>query len=103
MLLTEEQAKQVLCCGPLLIATAILAHGNSGADYLKAENRAGCCIASGCMAWRWAIDEPRDRHKKPSGEVEEYRYRAGFCGLAASPYRAFEEPEDDAAFGGTGG
>ena len=45
------------------------------------------CIASECMAWRWAVDEMRERHPKTKGdeiEVEEYRYRAGYCGLAGS-------------------
>ena len=48
------------------------------------------CIASDCMAWRWGLDEMRERYPKqphdmPDGTVEEYRHRKGYCGAFGRP------------------
>ena len=48
------------------------------------------CIASGCMAWRWApqedwvgrINANRELSKMSIGEAAEMTPREGYCGLA---------------------
>lgn len=66
-MVTEDEARTKLCCGPLMLAETWV-----NEEALKAGHRGpGRCIASGCMAWRW---EPiRDFSDAP---IE------GYCGLA---------------------
>lgn len=70
--MTEEEAKQKVCCGPL--------HGPNDSDWIT-------CKASFCMAWRWqtggmifALDgtEPVFR-RAPGADLH------GYCGLAGKP------------------
>lgn len=119
-LLTEQEAKERWC--PYAHAL-FFAERKDKPDALLSENRdfAGrghktcCCLASGCMAWRWAepsheLDEEREVVKtgvpsamggintKPKGDEDDYAQeervitysrknmaRHGFCGLAGKP------------------
>lgn len=55
--LTEAEAKEKWCCGPLY------------------EGR-GYCLASACMAWRWTYPK-----KDEAGRI----VAAGYCGHAGKP------------------
>lgn len=81
--MTENDAKTKWC--PFTRTMASLPENDSS---ITSINRAGqedeapalpqivCCIASECMAWRWARDVR---------EVSSLDRRPGFCGLAGVP------------------
>lgn len=103
MILTENEAKTKICCGPLCIAATM--------------EGANPCVASECMAWRWVFDATGHHSMKqiapPSecpdckkariihgdnttmittcascddeGMIGHYE-RAGFCGLVGKPH-----------------
>jgi hypothetical protein len=54
MLLSEEEAKTKLCCGPPMQHAIAKLHAGliTPADAEKDV----LCVASGCMAWRWQFD-----------------------------------------------
>lgn len=78
--ITEEQAKERVCCGPGLIAIGLLLvnHVNlamQGHDAPEPTgNTTGKCIASECMAWR-----------KVSADFDKNGNLPGYCGLAGAP------------------
>jgi len=67
-MITENEARTKLCCGPLILAETWINEEN-----IKAQGgmKTGRCIASRCMAWRWNIG-------MGSGQP----MTTGFCGLA---------------------
>jgi hypothetical protein len=71
MILTEKDAKEKACCD-----------GGYGTVIRADDEGKYNCIASKCMAWRWAVD-PRGEPamKKEGGEYRE----TGYCGLAGEP------------------
>lgn len=62
MLLTEEEAKKKWCPMAQIII-----------GYNENVNSASNCIASECMAWRWAVIQPGGKPNPANG---------GYCGLA---------------------
>jgi hypothetical protein len=62
MILTEKEAGKNICCGP-----PINFHEFHDVPF---------CVGSGCMAWRWAEEEPSPL----TGDI-----RRGYCGLAGEP------------------
>lgn len=68
MILTEKEAGKKICCGP-----PINFHEFHDGPF---------CAASGCMAWRWAVDPRGEPAMKKEGD--EYR-ETGYCGLAGEP------------------
>ncbi|MDR2696271.1 MAG: hypothetical protein LBC79_07845 [Deltaproteobacteria bacterium] len=81
MITPENEAKEKACCK----ATANLEDGRLVTP---------ACLASGCMAWRWAdkptkyvLDVPAN--ETPDGEpimhIAQNTERRGFCGLAGRP------------------
>ena len=84
MLLTEEEAK-TKWCPAARVSDAGLGNRYTMVDDLTSGMAFAHCIASRCMWWRWGVDETRDRHRKPDGTVEEYRHKAGYCGIAGKP------------------
>ena len=102
---TEEQAKVLHCCGtPALVSATLVA--SEHIDVAGDLSVFGKCIASQCMAWRWArtIDEhlidaiKRYRSETGAGlhEAKDFveahpEYRTvqpptrGYCGLASKP------------------
>lgn len=78
MLLTEDEAKKLQCCGPPAVytATAALAmvqqyRASAQPVHLTIDPK---CIGSACMAWRWDGREP------PPTTI-------GYCGLAGEPWK----------------
>jgi hypothetical protein len=47
-------------------------------ERLEGRHSLGGCLASGCMAWRWA---PRPANVKGKGKVEP----RGYCGMVGKP------------------
>ena len=70
MLLTEDEAKTKACC-------KIMPNRPNG------ELVTAACLASGCMAWRWAKNPETytdmDGQKRPCAPKE------GYCGLVGRP------------------
>jgi hypothetical protein len=78
--MTEDEAKTKICCGPPGTNTMIHAiEMQSDADI--------CCIASGCMAWRWDTDAwtLAFDDKGPLTRRKDYDEPQGYCGLAGRP------------------
>lgn len=69
--MTEDEAKTKTCCGPQLMARAMMS--NDGSLIYG-------CIGSECMAWRWTASFPLP-DDPPSLRA---RYQ-GHCGLAGKP------------------
>lgn len=67
MLMTEEQAKEKRCCQTL----------------------ADPCLASGCMAWRWApskwVNKDGMELDFDPREPDAVETKLGYCGLASRP------------------
>lgn len=81
MIVTEEEAKEMVCCG------------GDGCGQLVSASPTGYrrdCIASACMAWRWfaeniyePLDPPRDgANFSVRTEISTTR---GYCGKAGKP------------------
>jgi hypothetical protein len=73
MILTEEEAKTKICCGPLTAGASPAWHDGKR------------CVASRCMAWRWVdqfeatrTGETAQEGAYPTGVLAQ----RGFCGLA---------------------
>ena len=67
--MSEQEAKSKLC--PFV---GIIVSGNS--SYKETSDL--CCVASGCMMWRWNEGgKPIRNNKNSSGNVA-----CGYCGLA---------------------
>lgn len=83
--MTEDEAKQRMCCGPQVVAMAIVITAPTGTVEVLPD--AGRCIGSACMAWRWRIEEFEAAQEHfdlcappgSTGPVIE-----GFCGLAGA-------------------
>jgi hypothetical protein len=77
-MMTEEEAQQKWC-------PQSRSQQHDGANRKDgASGGIGVCIASQCMAWRWAVepktrDEWNDRYPNRSIRAE------GFCGLSGRP------------------
>lgn len=72
MIVTEEQARKLRCCGPV--------NPGEADDYVMGGLH---CIASQCMAWRW-FDQRYDYGDKQMN-ADMARQRRGYCGLARQP------------------
>lgn len=60
---TEEEAKKITCC-----------------------NKVGRCVASGCMAWRWAGGLSDYIHPEDALDgIGRESMEQGYCGLAGKP------------------
>lgn len=90
MILTEDEAKTKLCCGPKGCGVTPMPVKDDNGYYERPQR---LCIASGCMAWKWAIDEsaPNPPTKVPTmlGSVSlpgapnfKTSTTHGYCGLA---------------------
>jgi hypothetical protein len=94
-MITEAEAKERACCGPMPVAQAInfmvaVQHNQSAEVSYR-------CHASVCMAWRWhdtLSDDGTACHWKPTAVVKRHPddtkdkpldQRRGFCGLAGKP------------------
>ena len=67
---TEEEARDMRCCG-----SGICGEIHEDQPNMIAHDR--CCIAAHCMAWRWMGSERPD---EPATGAE--WLRTGYCGLA---------------------
>lgn len=87
MLVTEEEAKARWCpfARALRSGSTGMAAANRDGEGMDARTK---CLASKCMAWRWASDggwrlaDDRAVHSLPA--PKEPSVRVGFCGLASS-------------------
>lgn len=97
--MTEDEAKTRMCCGPQILAAALVIVAG---DPTKVELTpdAGRCIGSACMAWRrldqrgtitsktklkpFVTERPQDYENSPNWTVELHDVQ-GFCGLAGAP------------------
>jgi hypothetical protein len=68
-MITEDEARTKLCCGPILLAETWI-----NEEAIKAGRQVGTgrCIASACMAWR----------KDNEGNYDQHGNLSGYCGLA---------------------
>ncbi len=85
--MTEEEAKATQCCGPVLIAQAMILSARK--DHQK-DGFGFNCIGSKCMSWRWDHTE-RSPLGRPAREWpgaapyvgDETLIKVhGYCGLA---------------------
>jgi hypothetical protein len=86
--MTEDEAKTKVCCGPLGIASTIALKGAPAtAENEAMAERSGLCLASACMAWRWAGYRAKDGTwvRKTAGGPWKPEIADGFCGLAGAP------------------
>jgi hypothetical protein len=99
MLLTEEEAKTKWCPFARVAGTGVAYASTPHAEaWPVTVNRGGqgerdevCCIASACMAWRWA-DEYRSSSGgcgssdflQAAGYPKPYE-QLGYCGIAGRP------------------
>lgn len=77
MILTEEQARTKWCPFARPDQTVSL----DGIIYA----RKGDCIASDCMAWRWATLPPERQLRSETSKTANPVPGKGFCGLARWP------------------
>lgn len=92
MILTEEEAKTKWC--PYVRVEYGTTSGLNR-DGLGCAADTAICLASGCMAWRWLMDEPHDiecasvrTQMDPVPDLcncDGPSTRVGFCGLAGAP------------------
>lgn len=68
-MMTEAEAKQTRCCQPGAGRPELIGHTNN--TYVRTTT--WWCIASECMAWRWAMAEA------------EGCTPLGYCGLGGKP------------------
>ena len=78
--MTEDEAKTKMCCGPP--GTNTIMHAiEVGADVADT-----CCIASGCMAWRWNVEKGYQQMAADWTPADTTKTAPhGFCGLAGRP------------------
>ena len=74
--MTEQEARQKWC--PFARVVDDLSGAGAAA---RLQNNTVKCVASDCMAWRWASGEGIETLGGSRGESKE----AGYCGLAGKP------------------
>jgi len=81
MLVTEEQAAAMACCGQ---TTFINLMRNDGKEDTLTPL---CCMGSTCMAWRWKNNSRFVTTEGPDGAVRTVMGdpKTGYCGLAGRP------------------
>ena len=71
MILTEEEARKLRCCGP------------SGCGLSHVGETWRRCVASECMAWQW--EEFKATGNMSLDMLRFESQRGGYCGLAGKP------------------